>query len=197
MAKRFYISDFIGDGITPETAWYPRILDMQASPPIKFMDGRAIANVNGVCLVYTDNTDLEHDTVRADPNITYVPLENTLGDVLALTDTVADLDPAKKANIIAFMESKHIPTQGITNASTIREAMTVIVKRFILRGNLRGLDLTEGLDTQISAIPQSTRQNIAAQLQGKGFDTSGLSGTVREALTDLMSQDIRAMQVSI
>jgi len=195
---RFYLSDFTGDGLLPETAWNPRIKSLQSSP-IKWIDGRLppTGDKNGLCLAYTDNTDAEHLIVKADPNITYAPFESTAGDVLNLTDTVGDMDATKKANIIAFLESKHIPTQGLTNASTIKEVVESIVKRFILRANLRGLDLSGGLDTNISSIPASQRQAIASQLQLKGFDTSGLSGTVRQALKALMAQDIRAMQVNI
>jgi hypothetical protein len=194
---RFYIANFTGDGLTPETAWFPRILGLQSSPALFTLDGRAIANVNGPCLVYTDNTDAEHLAVKADPDIKYIHFENTNGDVLGLMDTVADIDQTKKSSMISFLESKHIPTHGITNQSTIREAVGVIAKRFILRGNLRGVDLVEGLDTNIADIPQAQRQAIATQLQSKGFDTSGLSGTVRQALTSLMNQDIGAMRFNL
>jgi len=195
---RFYLSDFTGDGLTPETAWKPRIKSLQSSP-VKWIDGRLppTGNKNGVCLVYTDNTDAEHLVVKADSNITYAPFENTAGDVLALTDVVGDIDATKKANIIAFLESKHIPLQGLTNASTIKEVVESIAKRFILRANLRELDLSEGLDTDISSINAAQRNEIKNQLQAKGFDTSGLSGTVRQALKALMDQDIKTMRVNI
>lgn len=196
MAKRFYISDYMGDGLTEATAWYPRILTLQESPPLLWVEGRAIANVNGHCLVYTDNTDDEHAAVIAHPNVKYVPFEDAAGNVLALADTAGDVAPAKRAAILDFLEARHIPTHGVTPQTTLHEIVTSVIKRYMLRGNLRGMDLTDGLDTNISAIQLQQRQAIAAQLQSKGFDTSVLSGTVRQGLRALMDQDVKAMRFS-
>ena len=49
----------------------------------------------------------------------------------------------------------------------------------------------ELLDNSVSSIPAQKRQQIAAKLEARGFDLSGITGgtTIRAALVNLFTQD--------
>jgi hypothetical protein len=196
MALRYYLASLV-DGAPLDVRWAPatiavRLFNWSA------VDGRVDDTVQaGRMLVTIDVTPAEHAQLVALAGVIYIPFEDAAGNPLTLDDPISALDPAKRAQIRATLESNHIDTDDLTLADPLREVVRRIIRRFRLRAVLRALDFTEGLDTLVSAIPAARRQNIVARLQQWGFDTSGiqLTDTIRAALRRLWVQRVSAMAV--
>lgn len=80
MAIRFYLSDVIGDGLSPSTAFRPAVVDVVPST-VRFTasdDRQDVSLTTGKMLVRADVTLAQHNTLAADARITAVTLRSTL-----------------------------------------------------------------------------------------------------------------------
>lgn len=134
-----------------------------------------------------------HADLIADSRITHVPFDDDAGAPLPMTATLAEVGAAKLANIKAFWESHHVPTDGLSLSDRIIDAIRLAVRRWRVRQHLREADMTEALDRLVGDIPVSKRQAMQARLTGRGYDLAGISTdmTVRAALTELIRQNSR------
>lgn len=150
---------------------------------------------SGKAFVLADVTPAQHATLIGDAvNVTYLPIEDAGGAVVAQTGTFGDMSAANRTNCKAIMEAQHVPTHFFTLASLIREAFKWVKRRKLLSQQLGVDDFNEGLDTLVSAVPGAKRTAIAAKLTAIGYDTSVIVGpdTIREAIRKLMEQNIAA-----
>jgi hypothetical protein len=198
MAIRYYIAPLIGAGtqsnpLRPATTAVA--VDFDAD------DGRSDDTVvAGRMLVKMDVTPAQHSQIIAIAGVTYIPLEDVVGNVLSLNDPISALDPAKRAAMRNALEAQHVDTDDLQLTDPIGIIIRRIKLRFKLRNAvLRVLDFTEGLDTTIADIPAARRQNITARLQLFGFDTSVLqvTDTIREALRKLWAQNRNAITTDL
>lgn len=142
----------------------------------------------GHFLVAANPTEAEHMLIKADPRITYIPLEDADGNALELTDTVSQISAAKRTAISNAAEAKHIPMDGITGSTTIASLLLTLRNRLRLRQILRHHDFIENMGDLVSSIPSARRQAITQRLTERGYDPSviTLDMTVRQALGALM-----------
>lgn len=140
-------------------------------------------------LYSVDIDDATHAIVSADPDVTYIPFEDSLGNVLSPGDAAADISAAGKVAIGNFLEARGVPTPGLLSG-TIADALNIIARRAWMRWFLRANDFPDDMDALVSSIPQSRQQSVVMALEAQGIDTSGLqaSMTVREALVYLLAR---------
>lgn len=195
MTMRLYFAQPVGDGRSEATAYRPAtraiLPSEEASVRMRWWDGRPNGNTTlGTFLVAFNGTDAEHALLVADPRVTYLPIEDALGNPLSLADPIGDIPLAKRNVISAACEVHHVPLAGLKGSDPIRFLVRRIRIRFLMRDILRSLDLTEGLDTLISAIPVARRQAITARLTESGFSSrdAGVLGsdTVQEAIVKMI-----------
>jgi hypothetical protein len=106
-------------------------------------------------------------------------------------DTLDQVDSGKLSNIQNFLETHHIPTQGITLDWTIGQTMAAILRRALVKQRLQEVDFSNfGLEDTVGDIPANTRQTAVDRLQAAGVDTSGitLDTPIRGALLSVMQQ---------
>lgn len=191
MSIRYYISDVIGAGV-PGNGYRPKLSQLVPGVHYSFVDGRTdLASTNGKMFVWADVTVPEHATIVADSGITYIPLEDSGGNVLELTNTVSQISAANRTTIETILEGLHIPTDDFVGGDLCRKVVKRIALRFLVRQLLRAaLDFTEGLDSLVSSIPAGRRSNINTRLVEVGFDTSLIFGTdtIRQAIRKLLVQ---------
>jgi len=165
------------------------------------IDCRAdFTSANGrIMSIVFDPTSQEHADILNDPDIIYLPLENSTGAILGMTDTVNQISTENRAIIISYLESQHVPFGDIQGTDMIKSALRRVVKRYLLRQILNGYDFDEGFDTLVVDIPTAKRQSIAAILQGRGFDVSGITGTmtIRQAITSLLGQSVICLNTGV
>lgn len=170
------------NGVT--TSWWVATITVPDRDPVPGSQG-------DIAFVTAELTDDQHNIARLKTGVQYIPLEDTLGNPLTLEDTVGDVDPTNRGLMQAFFEARHIPTDGIGLGDTLRDALTQIVKRFLMRQVLGTVDFNiVPLDNIVSSIPVATRQQIAARLAALGVDFSNIQGTdtIRTAIRKVYSQ---------
>lgn len=200
MTIRAYLSGFVGNGLSPATAFRPALFDLAPGTVKDFCDGRSNRQgTAGVALVVADVSSAQHALLIADARITYLPFERSDGSVVPPDGTIGEVSQGNRTTLRGIADTHHIPIQGIGLGDTVREALRLFKRRFILRYLLGVDDWTELLDSLVSSIAAAKRQRIATRLQSLGFDTSAIQGsdTVREALRKLASQDaVRLLRTS-
>ena len=190
MAVRFYLSTFTGDGLTPETAYSTPFTAAPLHTLFKRVDMRPYEVIaDGILIAWGDCTDQQHQALIADSRVTYLAFESG-GVQLPLTATLSQVD--NLANLSAIMEANNIPTDGILGSTTIRDAMTRIIKRASLKSILYYIDFSD-LTSLVSSIPSQKLKAIKYALTTVyGFDTSTITGsmTFRQAIINLIQQPV-------
>lgn len=194
MALRLYFTQFVGTG-TRQDPFRSVIQDLV---PVKLsaVDGRVNATlVTGWALVKVDATPAQHTILTADARVVYLPLEDATGRVVDMSETLGTVSAANRTTIRTRLEARHIPDDGITLSDTVGSVLRRIVRRFLVRQILGADDLSEGLDTLVSAIPVAKRQAIRTKLLAHGIDFDGvlLTDTVREAIRKIVVQNPRIL----
>lgn len=190
MALHIYFSKFIGDGLTPETAYRTVFHDLQPSNTFKYIDMRQYEEIDdGYSVIWSNNTDTQHSAAIADSNVTYLAFEDSAGNVLPLTSQLSAVDSTKLTAIKAAMEAAGIPTDGITLSWTIGQALRQIQRRIVLKIALKYLDFDD-LTATVSSLPALKLKAIKRSLTNHGLDVSGITGgmTLRAAILDLYGQ---------
>jgi len=191
---RFYFTGIRGQGLESDPFYCP-LNDTQASKK-DFLDGREFPEIeDGWFFVWTDNTDLEHAAALLEADITYLPTEGGSG-LVDLDSSVSQITAANKAAILAEIESKGIPTDGITGATTIREAMRTIIKRIRLMEQLRYVDLGD-LTGTVGDMQTLKKKAMRRRLINMGFDLTNITNatTVRAALNNLIDQNLGPLKL--
>jgi hypothetical protein len=188
VAIRFYLSDFVDRG--PPLGFCPAVSLVARNWAI--VDGRVNPVLAaGRCMVEADVTPAQHTSIIADARNTYLPFEDATGRVLLPGEPLSAISAANRTLIRSRMEAQHVPDDGIQGTDTVRSLVRRIARRFLLRQLLGADDLTEGLDTLISAIPALRRQAIRTNLLAGGvdFDTVVGTDTIRQAIRKLVQQN--------
>lgn len=204
MAWRAYFSRWVAPqaGTVATNTYRPAILIL--APIVKrrgCVDGRSSPTGSGVgqeMFCVADVTPAQHAALIADVRITYLPIEDAGGQVVPFTEPVSAISAANRTTIRTLLANRHIPDDGIQLSDPIRATLRRIALRFILRDILRADDLTEGLDTLVSAIPLAKRQAIRAKLVARDIDFDGVLGsdTIRQALVKIVSQNPSVFRVA-
>lgn len=193
---RFYITDFDGDGgeNTPWTPYFP-----QASI-YKFYDLRLIANVQGECLIWTQNTDIEHAALVADGRISYIPAENDDGSQKDWADDLQSMNTGKFNQLTGSMEALNIPADDLAKTDTVEHVFMRLIHTHMVQRYIRYVNIFDPpiqLHSNWTDISQAIRDVAEQRLLENGFDITGLSSmTVSDALIFLSSQNIPALQVN-
>jgi hypothetical protein len=189
---RYYLCDVDGDGLTPATAFKPKGLSVLGNVNSSIVDGRQLATNNvGKMLFRADVTAAQHTTLIAVVGVTYIPIEDLLGNPIDVGLTLGDIPATKRTTIKTIFENENIPTQGFQLVDNIDDSMMKVAgRRFLMRQILGSDDWVELLDTLVSAIAPARRQIIRDKLQARGYDTSVIVGsdTIREAIRKLIAQ---------
>ena len=203
MTWRAYFSQVVAPtpGNPVSDSYRPAIMVIVPGLAWKGVDGRTSPTASGVgqeMFCVADVTPAQHATLIADARITYLPIEGSGGVVLPFTDPVSNITAANRTTIRTLLANRHIPDDGIQLNDLIRATLRRIALRFVLREILRADDLTEGLDTLVSAIAAVRRQAIRAKLVARGidFDTVVGTDTVREAIVKLVSQNPEVFRIA-
>lgn len=186
---RFYVTNFIGLG-TDASPLYCPLNDTQISL-YDSIDGREFVEIiDGYLFAWTDNTDLEHTAALAHPDITYLNTENASGVPIALTDPVSQITAANRAAIVTSLELVGIPTDSITSATTLRDAMGLVIIIIKLRAFFEKADLGTDLTLTLADLPPLKKKAIRQRLINHGIDVSGFVNTmtIREAFNYLLTQ---------
>jgi hypothetical protein len=187
---RFYFTAIRGLGDENDPFRCP-LYDTQNSS-FDFLDGREFPEIeDGWLFAWTDNSDIEHAAALLEPDITYLPIEDNTGTLIDFDSPVGQIPAANRTAILAELESKGIPTDGITGTTTIREAMRLVIKRIRLMEQLRYIDFDESLTTVISDIPAKKRKALKRRLENLGFNVAPLVNTMtmRESINELIAQN--------
>lgn len=192
---RYYLSTVLGDGSINNP--FRPLIDTILVPNVQWQWQDARANQQsstGSMLAWGDVTNAQHATLVGTGGITYVPFEDSQGNVLATSAAIGELDATKRSQIQTWLESHHVPMQGLSLQDRIYVVVNRALVRFRLRQYLGGNDYTEVLNNQVSSIPAAKRNAIRDTLESLGFDMSGLTGsmTIRQALLALMTQESAA-----
>jgi hypothetical protein len=119
MAKRFYVSPIVGDGLTPETAYRAKLsqygLAFSAIIP---------TNSSGVplfnwCLCIVNG--LDHSALVADSQLDAFP-------EITLDSTLSVLTNQERNRLLGFLSKRGIPTAGINGNTTFREVLELLGK---------------------------------------------------------------------
>ena len=185
---RFYFSEFTGAG-TDADPFYPAAWD---SVQLQYLDGREYPEIeDGWCICWGTPSGLEHTALLADGLVVYLPLEDGVGDVVPLDNVITEVTTANRAIVTGYLEDRHIPTDGITGATTVREALKLIFKRIRIRERLLYVDFVTMLFTAtVGDIPALKRKALKRRLTNEGIDVSGLTNTttIKDALLLLLPQ---------
>jgi hypothetical protein len=185
---KFYFSTFSGLGID-QAPFYPSAWD---HVQISYLDGREYPEIeDGWCICRGDPTEAEHAALLADASTTYLPFENLSGDTIDLDQPLSEISSANRATILAEFEARHVPTDGITGSTTIREGLKRIYCRIRLRELLIYLDFgKQDFSATIGDIPPLQRKALKRRLENGGFDISGITNTatIKEAILLLSPQ---------
>lgn len=197
---RFYITDFTGDGLEPETGFVPYYASLNPVAPFKFYDLRLVGNVNGEVLIWTENTDADHVAALADPRIDYIPAENDDGTQLDWADTLEPMNTGKFNQLTGVMKGFKIPSDDLLQTNTVQEVFLRLIHTRMTQRCIRYVDIFAPpiqLQSNWSDIELTIRTVAEQRLSDCGFDISILSTavTVENALLNLSSQDIRELQV--
>ena len=131
---RFYFSEFTGAG-TEEDPFIPAAWD---NAPLQFHDGREYPEIeDGWCICWGDPSAAEHTALLADGRVTYLPLEDGTGDVVPMDNVITEVTAANRAIVTGYLEDRHVPTDGITSLTTVREALKLIFKRIRINIDIR------------------------------------------------------------
>lgn len=187
---RFYLSKLDGSGVEDDE--FRPLVSGFISGAWSAVDARSnVLSQAGWMLVQCDPTGAEHTALAAATGIKYLPFENADGDSLPLTAQVSEID--NLAPFKTFLETHHIPTDGLSGTDTIKYALKIIVRRFLIRQILKNDDMSESLDSTIGDISQAKRQRIATKLVNLGIDISVFSQStlIRDALKSLANQNVK------
>ena len=190
MALRLYFVTLLGTGTSGDPF---RVAGRQGSQ-YDLVDGRPdIALVSGEMAIVLDVTPAEHTTMVATVGVTYLPCEDTLGNLVGPNQTLAQISAANRTTIETLCETRHIPTKWLVGSDPVKKLWRLIGVRMLCRRILGPDDWTEGLDTLVSAIPAAKRTAINNKLTAAGYDTSTVQGsdTVREAIRKTVVQTVR------
>lgn len=194
---RFYITDFNGDGLTPETSWVPYF---PQTSPFKFYDLRLIGNVQGQCLIWTENTDIEHTALLLEPRITYIPAENDDGTQKQWTDDLQSMNTGKFNQLTGVMKAMNIPADDLAKTDTVEYVFMRLIHTHMVQRYIRYVDIFDPpiqLQSNWTDIDITIRTVAEQRLAEQMFDLTGLgSMTVEQALVFLSAQDIPALLVS-
>lgn len=189
---RLYITDFDGDGIAPETQFIAHFATLGQTSKFRILDMRRIANVNGECLVWSDNTSAEHLLALADPRISYIAIENDDNSELLWDDDLSTLSDIKFAQLSGDLNSRNIPTEGLSKLSTVIEIFERVVKTHLVLKQIRYIDVFDSgvsMSSQWGLINSLARTVMTQRLTEKGLNSFGNdSKTVSQALIDLGDQ---------
>ena len=199
---RFYITDFTGDGITPETGWVPYFRSLNPISPFKFFDLRLVGNVNGEVLVWTENTDTEHSAAIADPRVNYIPAENGDGSQLAWADTLEPMNTGKFNQLTGVMKGFKIPADDIVKTDTLERVFLRLIHTRMVQRCIRYVDIFAPpvqLQSNWLDIDENIRLVAEQRLAECMFDLSFISPavTVEEALLNLSSQDVAELSITL
>ena len=190
---RFYLCSIDGDGLTKETAFKPKGLSaITGVINWSAIDGRQLSTNNiGKMLLRADVTPAQHAQIITDLGVTYLPVEDLVGNPIDPSLTLGNIPTVNRNAIKTLLETENIPTQGFKLTDNIDDAMQKVAgRRFTMRQILGADDWVELLDSLVSSIAPARRQTIATKLQARGYDTSVIVGsdTIREALRKLIVQ---------
>lgn len=189
---RFYLCTFRGDGLTPETAYRPALMDLgDQYAACNVIDMRPYAVIgDGYAFAWVDWSDPDHAAAIALPDVTYLAFEAGAVQV-PLDSPLSAVDSANIQAAKTALEAAGVPTDGITLAMTVRQAMQIVLQRAALKRVMRDLDFYDlGMSTQLNVLPSLHLKAAKRALDNWGFDTSTLtaSTTVRQLLVALMAQ---------
>ena len=202
MPLRAYFSQVVAPqaGTMIQNSYRPALMVVVPGLSWRGVDGRSSPTGSGTnqemfCLA--DVTPAQHSLLVADPRIAYLPIENA-GVLVPFSDPISGISPANRTTIRALLEARHIPDDGLQLSDPINRTLRRIALRFVLRDILRADDLTEGLDTLISALPAVRRQAIRAKLVARGIEFDGVVGsdTIRQAIVKIVSQNPDVFRVA-
>lgn len=202
MAIRAYFVQVVPpSGTSPITNSY-RPADMLVIPGLRSelsIDGRSVMTGSGAGQEFfrlLDVTPAQHALLVADARITYLPTETAGGLLVGLAEPLSAISAANRTLVRQALEARHIPDDGLSASDPLRALYLRIARRLLVRDILRTDDLSEGLDTLVSAIPVARRQAIRAKLvaQELDFDTVQGSDTVREAIRKVVTQNAGALR---
>ena len=185
MAKRLYSCGLIGDG-SPDNPYRGEVDCSRMRRIGDFRTNRSAAS--GKALYLCDTTPSQHAAAIASPGVKYIPIEDAQGNTLGGSSLVSDIDSAKRAQMVSFLEQQGVPTDGISANDTIRSALQVVLMRGQLASFLGVDDFGLDMDAAISSIPAARRSRIAAKLTAAGFTIPSPLTTVRQFIQDLRQQ---------
>lgn len=196
MPLRIYICDIIHDplggvlGLGQSRAAIEDVLPGVTYSVIEDMRTVVPSSV-GKLLVRTDYiSDVDHAVAKADARIVALPFEDASGASIGLEGFLGDIPLVKRTVLIDALENHHVPVGDALATWSVRKVLNRMVRRLRLRRKLGGDDLSEGLDTLLSAISAARRTTIRDKLIAQGFNTVGLVSTlsVRQAIFYLVEQ---------
>ena len=140
------------------------------------------------CVAYVDAPESVHTAIRADSEITLIPLWNDASEYLPLTATVSQINTASRQNMATFLENHRVPTGWITGDMTIGRVIKYVVQILMIAQMLEDDYPELNLDTQVSAIPAAQRQRIVQWMNNHGIETQDidLQWTVRQVLARII-----------
>lgn len=204
MAHRAYFSQWVAPqaGTRFTNTYRPAIILLGVRLELRHcVDGRSSPTGAGpgqemFCIA--DVTNGQHAILAGDPRVTYLPIEDASGLPVGLRQPVGAVAPANRLAIRNLLAARHIPDDGIQVDDSIAAILRRVALRFVVRDILRADDMTEGLDTLISAIPAAKRLRIRTALEAREIDFSEVLGTdtVREALVKIVSQNRAVFRVA-
>lgn len=190
MAIRFYFCKFVGDG-TDDNPFKLDIFDYMNNPHFAgFYDGRELPElVDGWAFVWNDVSDVEHAAIIADPNNTYILLEDVSNTPLGLDSQLFDL--ADQSSALAILENHGIDTTGLVNPKTIRDVVKRIYTITVIKCTSPYIDQSKGLDVAQN-IPTSQLAALKQRYTSAGFNPSSVNqnDSMRSILGKLHSQPI-------
>lgn len=124
------------------------------------------------CLTRLDGTDPLHSSVQADAEVTLIPLWDSLGEYLAMSDTVGEIDSVYRQQMANFLEARRVPLGWVTVGMQIRLVIRIIIRIMqmvqMMGNNFPDLDL----DDTVGDIPSAQRQAVQDWMDNNGIDTS-------------------------
>ena len=194
MSFRFYLCPVVVVETTYDKEVYPLAATLLSDGTNWLaIDGRSDArSLRGEMLVQVSNiSDLDHAKLLADPRITYIPLEDSLGEPVEIAAKFDSVTTLNRDATRTRLRARHIPVSGLNMDRDTKQVPLRIVRRFLLRSLLGSLDFVEPLGSDYAGIAPERRAALEDRLLQLGYNLDDIqpSDTVETVIRKLLDQN--------
>lgn len=178
MTLRFYLSTTLGDGLSRQTAFRPKLRSYIVYDGTQdFSDWSNRATAFRFCIA--DCASALHTTIAADPDV--LALSPELADVAAVNAYLDGLVGTLPGPVATALEAAGLPVDWITAGTTRRQLWRfasmwhVVVQALAENPNALSF-LRTNLGSRVNTIPVAQRNAIQNWMISRGIDTSWITG---------------------